>query len=84
MEIQQIKSMVESTTETLPSADITEPNVPSNTSKQKRKVRQIKLMQDNLKVELTDLTKQINRQAKLILKFRINHQHLHLLKQKKK
>ena len=27
--------MVESTTETLPSADITEPNVPSNTSKDK-------------------------------------------------
>lgn len=35
VEIQQIKSMVESTTETLPSADITEPNVPSNTSKDK-------------------------------------------------
>lgn len=29
------QSMVESTTETLPSADITEPNVPSNTSKDK-------------------------------------------------
>ncbi len=28
--------MVESTTETLPSADITEPNVPSNTSKDKK------------------------------------------------
>ena len=54
--------MVESTTETLPSADITEPNVPSNTSKIKRKVRQIKLMQDNLSLKLTlHLMKQINR-----------------------
>jgi hypothetical protein len=38
----------------------------------KRKVRQIKLMQDNLSLKLTlHLMKQINRQAKLILQFRI-------------
>ena len=69
--------MVESTTETLPSADITEPKAPSNTEKDKKKVRQIKQMLDNLSLKLTlHLTKQINLKATLILMYRINHQHL--------
>lgn len=77
------QSMVESTTETLPSADITEPKVPSNTEKDKKKVRQIKQMLDNLSLKLTlHLTKQINLKATLILMYRINHQHLNRQKQK--
>lgn len=77
------QSMVESTAETLPSADITEPKVSSNTSKDKKKVRQIKQVLDNLSLKLTlHLTKQINLKATLILKFRINHQYLNRQKQK--
>ena len=74
--------MVESTTETLPSADITEPNVPSNTSKDKEESTSNQTDAGQLKKLTLHLMKQINRQAKLILQFRINHQHLHLQKQK--
>ena len=75
--------MVESTTETLPSADITEPNVPSNTSKDKEESTSNQTDAGQLKSETNVASNEADKSpTKLILQFRINHQHLHLQKQK--